>query len=75
MNTLELINEASSLPVDERARIVDSLLQTLNPLDESSAAEWAVVASRRLAEIYSGQVQTVPGELVFEQLRQRLAGQ
>ena len=73
MNTIELIHEASSLPVDERARIVDSLLQTLNPVDDENAAKWVDVAHRRLEEIDSGRVQAIPGDQVFARLRQRLA--
>ncbi|MFC1777602.1 addiction module protein [Pseudomonadota bacterium] len=35
--------------------------------------EWASVANRRLIEMRSGKVQQVPGEEVFERVRNRFA--
>ena len=72
MNTTDLIAEASSLPLEERARLVDSLLQTLNPVDASTTAAWLVVARRRLDEMRSGRVEPIPGDVVFEKARRRL---
>jgi putative addiction module component (TIGR02574 family) len=72
MNTTELMNEAASLPLEERARLVDSLLQTLNPVDETVAATWLATARRRLDELDSGRVTAVPGDEVFEKVRRRL---
>jgi putative addiction module component (TIGR02574 family) len=73
MKTADLLREAVSLPVEERAKLVDSLLQTLNPLDDSIDAQWLAVAKRRLEDIDSGRVQAIPGEEVFEKVRRRLA--
>ena len=72
MNTTELMNEAASLPIEERARLVDSLLQTLNPVDDSAAAAWLATARRRLDDLDSGRVAAVPGDEVFEKVRRRL---
>lgn len=72
MNTTELMNEAASLPLEERARLVDSLLQTLNPVDETVAAAWLATAQRRLDELDSGRVAAVPGDAVFKKVRRRL---
>lgn len=72
MNTADLIAEAASLPLEERARVVDSLLQTLNPVDESASAAWLAVARRRHEEIASGRVDAIPGDAVFEKVRHRL---
>lgn len=71
MNTQELINEAVMLPVEDRARIVDSLLRSLNPPDAEIDAAWAKVASQRFAELKSGKVKGIPGHEVFEKIRQR----
>jgi putative addiction module component (TIGR02574 family) len=69
----ELIQEASSLPVEARAKIVDSLLRTLNQPDSDIEAQWAAVAKRRLAEIKSGNVKPIPGDEVFEKIHKRFA--
>lgn len=72
MNTTDLMTEAASLPLEERAPLVDSLLQTLNPADDSTTAVWLAVARRRLDDIRSGRVEAVSGEAVFEKVRRRL---
>ena len=72
MNAAELMNEAASLPLEERARLVDSLLQTLNPVDESAVAAWLALAQRRLDDIDAGRVAAVRGDEVFEKVRRRL---
>ena len=72
MNTKELIDKAVSLPVEERALMVDSLLRSLNQPESEIDRKWAAVAKRRLAELRSGAVQAVPGEKVFEKIWARL---
>ena len=73
MKTSELISEAVSLPVEERTRIVENLLASLNPPDPEMDQAWASVARRRLDELRSGQVEGVSGEVVFERIRQLYA--
>ena len=73
MKTSELIAEAISLPVEERTRIVENLLSSLNPPEPEVDAAWASVARRRLDELRSGSVESVPGEVVFERIRQLYA--
>ena len=68
----ELINEAISLPVELRAQLIEKLLKSLNPLQDEIDRLWAIEAERRVAEIETGQVQTIPGEEVFEKLKKRL---
>lgn len=67
----EIIQEAESLPVEERAMIIDSLLRTLNPPDAEIDKEWLSVAKRRLAELRSGRVNSVPGNELFSKIRKR----
>lgn len=69
----ELIQEASSLPIEDRAKIVDSLLRTLNQPKPELEAQWAEVARQRLAELKSGKVNPIPGDRVFEKIQQRFA--
>jgi putative addiction module component (TIGR02574 family) len=66
----EIIQEAESLPVEERALVIDSLLRTLNPPSAEIDAEWTETAKRRLAELRSGRVNAVPGNDVFTKIRE-----
>ena len=68
MRIQDLIHEAEALPVEERARIVDSLLRTLNTPESRIDAMWAEVAQRRLSAVRPGAVETVPGEDVFAKI-------
>jgi putative addiction module component (TIGR02574 family) len=72
MKTKELIAEAISLPVEERALMVDSLLKSLNLPETDIDKRWASVAQRRLDDLRSGRVEAVAGEKVFEKIWQRL---
>ena len=72
-STAQIIQEAESLPVEERTMVVDSLLRSLNPPDPEIDKKWAAVAKRRLEELRSGHVKPVPGEEVFAKIRQRFA--
>ena len=71
MNTKELIDEATSLPIEERALVVDSLLRSLNQPDPEIDKKWAVAAKRRLAELRSGSTEAIPGEEVFDKIWKR----
>jgi putative addiction module component (TIGR02574 family) len=67
----EIIEEAESLPVEERAIVIDSLLRSLNPPSVEIDREWAKVAKRRLAELRSGNVKPIPGNEVLAKIRER----
>jgi putative addiction module component (TIGR02574 family) len=71
MNAKEVIDEAISLPVEERALIADSLLRSLNRPEKEMDKEWTGVARRRLDEIRSGTVKCVAGDAVFERIWKR----
>lgn len=73
MKTNALMDEIISLPMEERARMAEALLQSLNPQDDAITAAWLSVANRRRNAVDSGQVQTISAEQVFERIRQRHA--
>jgi len=64
-----LVDEASVLPVEERIFVVDSLLRTLNSINDDIDEAWGAVAERRREELRSGRVQGIPAEEVFEEAR------
>ena len=71
MTAKQLIDEAISLPVEERALVVDSLLRSLNQPDNEVGSRWATLAQRRLMEVRNGSVQGVPGDQVFQRIWRR----
>ena len=71
MNTKELIDVAVSLPVEERALVLDSILQSLNQPKTEIEKNWGILAKKRLIEIESGKVETIPGNQVFEEIWKR----
>ena len=74
MKIKDLIDEAESLPVEERAMMVDSLLRSLNPTESDVDQKWAAMATKRLEEVRSGTVETISGDRVFEKIRKRFEG-
>lgn len=72
IKTDELIAEAVSLPVDIRTKIIEELLQSLNPSRKDIDELWAKEAEKRVEEIKTGKVKTAPGEEVFNRIRDRL---
>jgi putative addiction module component (TIGR02574 family) len=69
----ELEQKVTQLSADERAQLALFLLQSLELADEGDIDEaWRVESERRLAQIESGEVQSVPGDDVFARVRRRL---
>ena len=71
VKTKDLIAEAVSLPIEDRALVADSLLRSLNRPDSDIDKKWAIVAKRRLAEIRAGRVKPIPGKTVFDRIWKR----
>jgi hypothetical protein len=68
---VEKLTEAMlELPSDARALLADRLVESLDPLiDEDVRALWASEALRRRDEVRSGQMQTIPADVVRERIR------
>lgn len=73
MKTKDLVEEVISLPVEERAIVIDSVLRSLNPPDSDIDRKWAAIARRRLSELRSGEIKAVPGEEVFSRIWKRFS--
>ena len=71
MTTQQIIQEAASLPVEERAEIADFILRTLNAPESDIDRKWAAVAEKRLAELRTGKVKPIPGDEVFDRIWKR----
>lgn len=72
-NVSELFQEATQLSENERADLAALLLESLEgEPDEGVEAAWAEEIERRVRQIDSGEVQTIPWEEVRAKLHARL---
>ena len=63
---LELAERGKALPVEERSRLVDLLLESLHePVIAEVEAAWETEIERRLAEYDRGEVKAIDAEEVF----------
>jgi putative addiction module component (TIGR02574 family) len=67
----KIIEEAESLPIEERAMVIDSLLRSLNPSSAEIDSEWVKLSKRRLSELRTGAAKPVPGNEVLKRVRER----
>ena len=72
IKTDELISEAISLPVEVRTLLVNKLLESLNPPDKEIDKLWVKEAEKRVEDIRTGKVKTIPGEDVFRKIRKKI---
>ena len=69
----KLIQEVLSLPSDLRTKLIDKLIESLNiPIQKEIDKLWAEEAEKRISDINSGEVKSIPGEEVFKDIRNRL---
>lgn len=66
----QIVEEASRLPREQVAEVVDRLTSALHTdVEPEIEAAWKQETRRRLAELESGQVQAIPGEVVSRRIR------
>ena len=71
----DIEKDIRALSVDEKLELLRSLLRDLDgPADADVEKAWLVESQRRYRELVDGSVKGIPGRLVFERLRSRLAG-
>jgi putative addiction module component (TIGR02574 family) len=71
MKTNELVSIIESLPVDIKTMLVEKILSSLFPAQKEIDELWAKEAEKRVEEIKTGKVQTIPGDEVFNELRKK----
>lgn len=71
MTTKQLLDEAISLPIEERVAFADSILRTLDTPESGYEEKWIKIARKRLVDIRSGNISPIPGEEVFERIQKR----
>ena len=66
----QIVEETRSLPPDVVAEMVDRILLTMHGGQETAqASAWSGTVQRRVAEIRSGQVAGIPGEITAAKIR------
>jgi putative addiction module component (TIGR02574 family) len=68
----KLTHDALALPENERAQLVQTLLQSLEPsIDEGVDAAWDTEVARRVESVRQGTAQGRPAEVVLRDIRAR----
>ena len=79
MSAEKVLLDALALSPEDRARIADALLDSLEPeggetlTGEEWEAAWSVELERRLRDFDEGRAKAIPFEAAMAQLRARLA--
>jgi hypothetical protein len=70
--TNEILTEVLSMPPEERAELIDSILASLEPCDPRILELWASEAEERIAAFERNEIEAVSADSVFEEVdRQR----
>jgi len=69
--TIKLISTVESLPIDIKTALIEKLLNSLHPSQKKIDKLWAKEAERRLSEIKTGKVKTIPGDEVFKEIHKK----
>ena len=72
INTSQLLSEVDSLPLDLKTKLIDKLLSSLNPTQESVEKLWKKEIDSRVNSIESGKVDLVDGNTVFQKIKDKL---
>lgn len=70
-STAELVSIADSLPIDLKLELIDKLLESITPSQSEIDELWKVEVERRIDEVESERVKTIPGDEVFAKIRER----
>ncbi len=69
--TKDLISTVESLPIDIKTILIEKLLNSLYPSQKEIDKLWAKEAERRVSEIKTGKVRTIPGDQVFKEIHKK----
>lgn len=65
----ELSRKARELPAEDRVRLAEELLATVQEADAEVEAAWEEEIRRRVAEIDKGTAKLIPADEVFAEIR------
>ncbi len=64
----DLLKQAMALPVEERAALANTLLDSLETTNQSVQEAWDEEVARRIADLKAGRAVTVPWEQLHREL-------
>ena len=72
--TDKLLQEALSLPSHLRSALIDKLIESLNvPIDKEIDDLWSIEAEKRVDEVNSSKIKSIPGEKVIKDIHDRFS--
>ena len=69
----DIMDIADTLPIDLKTKLIDRLLNSLQPSPAEIEKMWAEESEKRVSELDSGKVKPIPGDIVFNEIHQRLS--
>ncbi len=74
--TDKLLQEALSLPSHLRSALIDKLIESLNvPIDKEIDDLWSMEAEKRVDEVNSSKIKSIPGEKVIKDIHDRFSNE
>ncbi len=73
VKTNDLISMVESLPADIKTELVEKILNSLHPSQKEIDALWSKESEKRVKEIRTGKVKTIPGDEVFREIKKRFS--
>jgi len=71
INTNQLLSEVDSLPLDLKTKLIDKLLSSLNPTQDSVEKLWKKEIDVRVSSIEADQVELIDGNTVFQKIKDK----
>jgi hypothetical protein len=69
-----VVDEVLELPAEVRVNLINRILTSLNlPTQPEIDRQWAEEAERRVGQLDRGEVELIPGKVVFERIRRKYA--
>jgi hypothetical protein len=69
--TNDLFTMIESLPIDLKTALVEKLLASMQPIQKEVVEEWKKTAEERISEIKTGNVKVIPGNEVFNEIKDK----
>ena len=67
----KIIEEIESMPIEIKTQIIEKLLEGIYPPDKEIDKLWVAEAESRVNELETGYLETIPGEAVFKEIKEK----